>query len=37
MATYRTRKAGRTAVLITVGLLVGVALSQAVDLVRGWL
>jgi hypothetical protein len=37
MATYRTRKAARTTVLITIGLVLGVVISQAIDFVRGWL
>ena len=35
MGTYRTREAGRASVLITVGLVLGVIISQAVDFVRG--
>lgn len=37
MATYRTRKSARASVLITIGLVLGVVISQAVDFVQGWL
>jgi preprotein translocase subunit SecE len=36
MATYRTRKTGRTTVLIVVGVVFGFLLSIGVDWVGSW-